>query len=88
MVSLHISKKTQRQFILGKQGLYPGRRWQGKAGVCEALRAGCVVQIDPLTVVAHNQDIVLYRRVLEYPPADLQDLLIPIGSSFIMAARL
>ena len=75
MVSLHISKKTQRQFILGKQGLYPGRRWQGKAGVCEALRAGCVVQIDPLTVVAHNQDIVLYGRVLEYLPADLQELL-------------
>ena len=75
MVSLHISKKTQRQFILGKQGLYPGRRWQGKRGVCEALRAGCVAQIDPLTVVAHNQDIVLYGRVLEYQPADLQVLL-------------
>ncbi|MGZ3644896.1 MAG: DNA glycosylase AlkZ-like family protein [Ktedonobacteraceae bacterium] len=75
MVSLLISKKTQRQFILGKQGLYPGRRWQGKGGVCEALRAGCVAQIDPLTVVAHNQDIVLYGRVLEYQPADLQALL-------------
>jgi uncharacterized protein len=72
---LNISKMTQRRFILGKQGLYPGRRWQGKAGVCEALRAGCVVQIDPLAVVAHNQDIVLYGRVLEYRPADLQAVL-------------
>jgi uncharacterized protein len=75
MSALAISKMTQRRFILGKQGLYPGRRWQGKAGVCEALRAGCVVQIDPLAVVAHSQDIVLYGRVLEYRPADLQTVL-------------
>lgn len=75
MVPLSISKMTQRQFLLGKQGLYPGRRWQGKAGVCEALQAGCVVQMDPLSVVAHNQDIVLYGRVLDYRPADLESLL-------------
>lgn len=75
MVPLNIAKTTQRRFILGKQGLYPGRRWQGKAGVCEALRTGCEVQIDPLTVVAHNQDIVLYGRVLDYRPTDLQVLL-------------
>ncbi len=75
MVSLNIAKMTQRQFILGKQGLYPGRRWQGKAGVCEALHAGCVVQIDPLAVVAHSHDIVLYGRVLDYRAADLQTLL-------------
>ena len=75
MVPLSISKVSQRQFILGKQGLYPGRRWQGKTGVCEALHAGCMVQIDPLTVVAHNHDIVLYGRVLDYCPADLQAVL-------------
>jgi uncharacterized protein len=75
VVSLNIAKVTQRRFILGKQGLYPGRRWQGKAGVCEALHAGCVVQIDPLAVVAHSHDIVLYGRVLDYQPADLQALL-------------
>lgn len=75
MVALSISKKTQRQFILGKQGLYPGRRWQGKVGVCEALRAGCVVQMDPLSVVAHNHDIVLYGRVLDYTPMHLKTLL-------------
>jgi uncharacterized protein len=75
MVALKISKMTRRRFIPGKQGLYPGRRWQGKAGVCEALRAGCVVQIDPLSVVAHNHDIVLYGRVLDYRPADLQVVL-------------
>src|SRR5215467_8339623 len=75
VISLNISKKTQRQFILGRQGLYPGRRWQGKAGVCEAMRAGCVVQVDPLSVVAQSQDIVLYGRVLDYEPALLRQAL-------------
>ncbi len=75
MAPLNISKTTQRQFILGRQGLYPGRSWQGKAGISEALRAGCMVQIDPISVVAHNQDIVLYGRVLDYRPSDLQALL-------------
>ena len=69
--ALNISKMIQRQFIPGKQGLYPGRRWQGKAGVYEAVHAGCVVQMDPLSVVARSHDNVLYGRVLEYQPADL-----------------
>lgn len=75
MATLQISKETQRRFILGKQGLYPGRRWQGKAGVYEAVRAGCVVQVDPLAVVANSHDIVLYGRVLDYDPAYLSSLL-------------
>ncbi|HEV2581539.1 MAG TPA: crosslink repair DNA glycosylase YcaQ family protein, partial [Ktedonobacteraceae bacterium] len=68
---ISISKEVQRRFILGKQGLYPGRRWQGKDGVVQALRAGCVVQVDPLNVVARSQDIVLYGRVTAYQPAHL-----------------
>lgn len=70
-----ISNVTQRRFILGKQGLYPGRRWRGKAGVAEALRAGVVVQVDPLNVVARSHDIVLYGRVQDYRPAVLESLL-------------
>lgn len=66
---LTISDVTRRRFILGRQGLYAGRRFRGYAGVCEAVRDGCVVQVDPLSVVAHSQDIVLYGRVLEYAPA-------------------
>lgn len=72
---LTISKDTQRRFLLGKQGLYPGRRWRDKAGVEAALRAGVVVQVDPLNVVARSHDIVLYGRVLDYRPALLQTLL-------------
>jgi len=72
---LTISNTTQRQFILGKQGLYPGRRWQGQAGVAAAINADCVVQIDPLAVVARSHDIALYGRVLDYQPAHLNALL-------------
>src|SRR5215472_981157 len=67
-----MSAVTRRRFVLGRQGLYAGRRWRGYAGVCEAVRDGCVVQVDPLSVVAQSQDIVLYGRVLEYEPALLR----------------
>jgi hypothetical protein len=67
-----ISHQTQRRYILGKQGLWPGRRWRGKAGVVEASRSGAVIQIDPISVVARSHDTSLYGRVLDYSP-DLLD---------------
>ena len=73
--ALLISKTTQRQFVLGKQGLFPGRRWRGKEGALQALRESCVVQIDPLNVVARSHDLALYGRVLDYQPAQLEELL-------------
>lgn len=72
---IRISKETQRRFILGKQGLYPGRRWRGKAGVLQALQSGSVVQIDPINVVARSHDITLFGRVLDYQPDQLEDVL-------------
>jgi uncharacterized protein YcaQ len=72
---LTITKTIQRRFILGKQGLWPGRRWRGKAGAQKALRSGCVVQIDPLQVIARNHDLTLQSRVLEYTPAILNQML-------------
>ncbi len=72
MPAIEISRDTQRRFILGKQGLYPARRWTSSpASVAEAVRAGCVVQIDPLNVVARSHDIALYGRLHGYRPADL-----------------
>lgn len=72
---LTISQQTQHRFVLGTQGLYPGRRWQGRAGVTAALRSGAVVQVDPLNVVARSHDIALYGRVLDYQPSLLYDAL-------------
>ncbi|HET9914426.1 MAG TPA: crosslink repair DNA glycosylase YcaQ family protein [Anaerolineales bacterium] len=68
MTSIVISKQTARRFILGKQGLWPGRRWKGKKGTAQAINACEAVQLDPLNVIARSQDIVLHSRVLDYKP--------------------
>ncbi len=61
-----ISVQTARRFVLGKQGLWPGRRWKGKRGTAEAIRQCEAVQLDPLNIFARSQDIVLHSRVLDY----------------------
>src|ERR1051326_5191325 len=70
-----ISKTTMRRFIMGKQGLWPGRRWQGKTGVVQAVDEMGAVQIDPLQVVARNHDLELFSRVADYEPDQLNELL-------------
>ena len=65
---LTIDRDTARRFILGKQGLWPGRRWRGLKGTEQALRAMGYLQLDPLQVIARSQDITLHSRVLDYTP--------------------
>lgn len=72
---MEISKETERRFVLGLQGLWPGRRWKGLPGVREALHACRRVQVDPLDVVGQNQDLVLASRVDGYRPSHLDTLL-------------
>jgi len=68
MTPIVISKQTARRFVLGKQGLWPGRRWKGKSGTTTAINACEAVQLDPLNVIARSQDIVLQSRVIDYKP--------------------
>jgi uncharacterized protein YcaQ len=75
MSELSISSTTARRFILGRQGLWPGRRWIGSPGTAAALRTVEAVQIDPLVVVARNHDLVLHSRVIDYQPDQLDQLL-------------
>jgi len=63
-----ISQRTARRFVLGKQGLWPGRRFAGKDGVTAALQQIEALQLDPLNVIARSQDIALWGRVLDYRP--------------------
>jgi len=63
-----IDLETARRFILGKQGLWPGRRWRGRKGTEQAMRAMEYLQLDPLQIIARSQDIALYGRVLDYTP--------------------
>ncbi|MCB9009174.1 MAG: YcaQ family DNA glycosylase [Ardenticatenaceae bacterium] len=66
---LTIDRDTARRFILGKQGLWPGRRFRGLAGTEQALRQMEYLQLDPLQIIARSQDITLHSRVLDYTPA-------------------
>ncbi len=65
---LTIDLDTARRFILGKQGLWPGRRWRGLKGTEQAMRAMEYLQLDPLQIIARSQDIKLHSRVLDYTP--------------------
>src|SRR5712692_2448547 len=75
MESTYISKITARRFVLGRKGLWPGRRWSGKDGTTEAIRVAEAIQMDPLTVIARSHDIALWGRVHDYQPAHLDQLL-------------
>jgi uncharacterized protein YcaQ len=57
MPAITLSRVAARRFILGRQGLWPGRRWKGKRG-----------QLDPLQIVARSQDLALHSRVIDYSP--------------------
>lgn len=74
MNPISISRQTARRFVLGKQGLWPGRRWKGKKGAAQAIRECEAVQLDPLNIFARSQDIVLHSRVLDYQPDYLHQL--------------
>lgn len=70
---LTIDLDTARRFILGKQGLWPGRRWRGLRGTAQAMRAIEYLQLDPLQIIARSQDIQLHSRVLDYTPGLWED---------------
>src|SRR5258706_16273607 len=65
---LTIDIETARRFILGRQGLWPGRRWRGIQGTEQAICAMEYLQLDPLQMIARSQDIQLHSRVIEYTP--------------------
>ena len=65
---LTIDLETARRFILGKQGLWPGRRWRGLKGTEKAMHAIDYLQLDPLQIIARSHDITLHSRVLDYTP--------------------
>src|SRR5947209_4047372 len=74
VIMLTITIETARRFILGKQGLWPGRRWRGIEGTEQAMRAMEYLQLDPLNIIARSQDITLHSRILDYTPGRWEDL--------------
>jgi uncharacterized protein YcaQ len=71
---LTINIDTARRVILGKQGLWPGRRWRGAQDAEKAMRAMEYLQLDPLQTIARSQDITLHSRVLDYTPGMWEDV--------------
>jgi uncharacterized protein YcaQ len=69
-VTLEITLEVARRFILGKQGLWPGRRWRGLEGTEQAMRAIEQLQLDPLVLLARAHDVILHARVLDYRQDD------------------
>jgi len=71
---LTVDIETARRFILGKQGLWPGRRWRGVKGTGQAMRTMEYLQLDPLQIIARSHDIMLHSRVLDYKPGMWEDV--------------
>lgn len=71
---LTIDIVTARRFILGQQGLWPGRRWRGLEGTEQAMRDMEYLQLDPLQIIARSHDITLHSRVLDYTPGMWEDV--------------
>ena len=63
---VEISAVTARRYVMGRGGLWPGRRWRGLEGTGTAMRAMEDVQLDPLVVVARAHDLALHSRVADY----------------------
>ncbi len=64
--TIEISAVTARRYVMGRQGLWPGRRWQGLEGAATAMRTMEHLQLDPLVVVARAHDLMLASRVVDY----------------------
>ncbi len=71
---LTIDIDIARRFILGKQGLWPGRRWQGLEGTEQAMREMEYLQLDPLQIITRSQDILLHSRVVDYEIASWEEV--------------
>ena len=63
---VEISAVTARRYVMGRGGLWPGRRWRGLEGTGTAMRAMEDVQLDPLVVGARAHDLALHSRVADY----------------------
>ena len=72
--AVHVSKETARRFALGRQGLWPGRRWRAKAGAEAAMTECENVQLDPLVIVAAQSRPDAAREGRRVPPGVLPRL--------------
>ena len=65
-MTIEISALTARRYVMGRGGLWPGRRWRGLDGTGTAMRVMEDLQLDPLVIVARAHDLMLHSRVADY----------------------
>lgn len=73
--AMEITKQQARRFLLAKQGLWPAPHnlppaadYDARAATMQAIAALGIVQVDTISVVARNHDLVLHSRVPGYKP--------------------
>lgn len=74
-MTLNISKKTARNFLLLKQRLLPPKSFVGKKGIAEVFNKLRLIQYDPLNICGRNVDLVLQSRIKEIHPNAYYDWL-------------
>jgi uncharacterized protein YcaQ len=74
-MSVELTKRQARRFILAHQGLWPPYAAEGKSGVLDYIRRVGCIQFDPLNIVGRNPELVLQARVSDFRPAMLEELL-------------
>ena len=66
--AIAVDAQAARRFVLGRQGLWPGRRGAGKAGTRDTVVACEHLQLDPLVIVARSHELMLHSRVAGFQP--------------------
>lgn len=74
-MTLNISKKTARNFLLLKQRLLPPKSFVGKKGIAEVFNKLRLIQYDPLNICGRNVDLVLQSRIKKIHPNAYYDWL-------------
>jgi uncharacterized protein len=69
-MSIHVPVLVARRFVMGKAGLWPGRRLRSLDGAEQAMRQIEHLQLDPLVIIARAHDLILQSRVIDYHPGD------------------
>ena len=73
--TLFLTNKQARRFLLLKQGLLGGYRFEGKEGALRFVRQCGCIQFDPVDVCGRNAELTLQSRVRGFKKKTLEELL-------------
>jgi uncharacterized protein YcaQ len=75
MVTLTLTAQEARRLAVAGQRLEDPQPNPAKADILDTIRQITCLQLDPINVVARTQLLVLFSRLGQYNPADLEELL-------------